>query len=83
MKAIKKIMMTSAICIGVLNCMTNIMASQKTVSHMQENEYGFKATSEFYTTTPEVLHTIPQVRLYQQNRSDGTYLCINVNETNA
>lgn len=83
MKFIKKMAMVSAICLGVANCMTNVMANEKEVSNMDIMQYGFKATSEFYTTTPEVIHPVPTVRLYQETRSDGTYLCINVNEANA
>lgn len=82
MKAIKKISMILAICIGVFSGMTNIMASEKTVNYTNESKYGFKATSEFYTTTLDAIHPAPTVRLYQENRSDGTYLCINVNEAN-
>lgn len=83
MNLIKKVAIFTAVCVGAISSMTNIMATEKVAVNSDGIQYGFKVTSEFYTTTPDAYHPAPIVRLYQENRSNGTYLCINVNEANS
>lgn len=80
MKSIKKVAWLLALSMTLLNGMPSIFASEKVMT--SQGEYGFKVSPPLYTSTNSAIST-PDVRVYQENRSDGVYLCVSVSEANA